>query len=514
MSSPFAAAADQWRERLVALGFTDDGDHLRGPVRWHHSTTGQIHIARVVIMPGPTFPFLPPKVVLLDAGAPFETTFHANADGSLCLWTDDWAVDQAPWSRPGVLLDRIGGWLRKTAAGWPGDDDCDLERYLEQEHTDRRLVLYDASTLTPDRAVRTGPGPNPHTIVITNERRRVGDLDTGRRQRRRDRNLAWVADLGCITRPLRSWDDAAAALGPRASEVERLIAIGAVTHILFLYARGTRQGILVVRVRKSSNAIRVTACESADASAATRMMRAGSAAPELSATRIAIVGCGAIGSFAADALFRAGARRLTLVDGELLRPGNVVRHLAGIGHVGWPKTEAVRACLAAVDPDITGIHVPWGRLDNLDEAEDLVRDHQVVLDATGSGWASSLLATAAESMGRATGHAVVSACVQRDGDVLRVDRMPLRSGERYLPALPRLDSGTRLQERGCGSAVSPTPPGAVVAAAELAHQVVVDAALLTCELPASIAVVRRPQPEPLYNRIGTVTSDVLQDAAS
>ncbi|RKT53562.1 ThiF family adenylyltransferase [Saccharothrix australiensis] len=447
---------------------------------------------------------------MLDAGAPFETTFHANADGSLCLWTDDWAVDQAPWLVPDVLLDRIGGWLCKTAAGWPGDDDCDLERYLKQEHADRRLVLYDASALTIDRAVRTGPGPNPHTISITNERRRVGDLDA----RRKDRNLAWVADIGCITRPLRSWDDVAVALGPRAVEVRRLIAVGVVTHILFLYVRGTRQGVLVVRVRKSSDAIQVTACESADVSAATRMMRAGSAAPELSTTRIAIVGCGAIGSFAADALFRAGARRLTLVDGERLRPGNVVRHLAGNGYVGWLKTEAVRACLRAVDPDVTGIHLPWGRLDDLEEAEDLIRDHQVVLDATGSGYASSLLATAAESMGRSTGHAVVSACVQRDGDVLRVDRMPLRSGERYLPALPRLDSGTRLQERGCGSAVSPTPPGAVVAAAELAHQVVVGAALLTCELPASIAVVRRPQPEPLYNRIGTMTSDVLQDAAS
>ncbi|MFD1147883.1 ThiF family adenylyltransferase [Saccharothrix hoggarensis] len=514
MSSPFAAAADQWRERLVALGFTDDGDHLCGPVRWHHSTTDQIHIARVVIRHGPTFPFLPPKVILLDAGGPFETTFHANADGSLCLWTDDWAVDQAPWLRPDVLLDRIGGWLCKSAAGWPGDDDCDLERYLEREHIDRRLVLYDVSALIPDRAVRTGPGPNPHTIVITNERRRVGDLDTGRRQRRRDRNLAWVADLGCMTSPLRSWDDVAVALGPRVAEVGRLIAVGAITHILFLYVRGTRQGVLVTRVRKSSNAIRVTACESADSSAATCMLRAGSAAPELLTTRIAIVGCGAIGSFAADTLFRAGARRLTLVDGERLRPGNVVRHLAGNRYVGWPKTEAVRACLVAVDADVTGIHVPRGPLVDLEEAEALVRDHQVVLDATGSGYASSLLATAADSIGRATGHAVVSACVQRDGDVLRVDRMPLRSGEKYLPALPRLDSSIRLQERGCGSTVSPTPPGAVLAAAELAHQVVVDAALLTCALPASMAVVRRPQPEPLYNRMGTVTSDVLRDAAS
>jgi hypothetical protein len=105
------------------------------------------------------------------------------------------------------------------------------------------------------------------------------------------------------------------------------------------------------------------------------------------------------------------------------------------------------------------------------------------------------------------GHAVVSACVQRDGDVLRVDRLPLRGAERYLPALPLLDDAARPREQGCGNPVSPTPPGAVIAAAELAHRVVIDEATRACTLPATIAEVRLAQPEPPYDQVGRLTSE-------
>jgi hypothetical protein len=137
----------------------------------------------------------------------------------------------------------------------------------------------------------------------------------------------------------------------------------------------------------------------------------------------------------------------------------------------------------------------------------LVRDHDVVLDATGNALASSLLATAAQAVGPGLGHVVVAACVQRDGDVLRVDRLPLRGKERHLPALPLLDDDAHPREQGCGSPVSPAPPGAVIAAAELAHRVVIDEATRACTLPATVAEVRYAQPEPPYDRVGRITSD-------
>jgi hypothetical protein len=492
-------ATDRWRDALVALGFADDGEHLRGAVSWQHPECRTV-TARVCVTPMELFPFAPPVVRVLNPGAEVEFTFHIDLEETLCLWEDDWAVDEAPWRDPQVLLARIAGWLEKTAARWPDDNVCDLERYVARD--DATFVLYDAAELPARCAVRTVPGPNAQTIRITAECRRIGDL-RGNRSGRKSKDLAWVDDLGAIDRPLRSWQDVAHALGPNAGEVARLINFGAVKLLLLRYRRGGSSSALALRVRRAAQTIEISACESADTSQVTRAMRAGPHVDELRDIRIAIVGCGAIGSFAADYLFRAGARRLTLRDGERLRPGNVVRHLAGLAQVGLRKVDAIRACFEGVDPDVSGVLADPSSLFTLDDALALVRDHDVVLDATGNARASSLLASAVEGVG--AGHSVVSVCVQRDGDVLRVDRLPLRGAEQHLAALPLLDDKDHPREHGCGSPVSPTPPGAVVAAAELAHRVVIDEATHACTLPATLAVVRRAQPEPPFDTVGPVS---------
>ncbi|MGW4528581.1 ThiF family adenylyltransferase [Amycolatopsis sp. NPDC004378] len=459
-----------------------------------------------MITPGRTFPFAPPQVIILDPGCPLEITFHINADGSLCLWEDEWPVDEAPWWDARTLVDRISGWLRLTAAGWPGDNSCDLERYLDQEEDDDRMVLYDATRLVSGQAVQTGGDRN--TVVITDQARQTRGIVKGRRRNRKERRLAWVAVIGNVERPLRNWDDVATALGDQATEVHRLIGLGVVTVLLLQYSHGGADAALALRARLDVTGIRITACESADTSTWTRTMRAEPVSSTLAGIPVAIVGCGAIGSFTADLLFRSGFRKLTLLDAERLRPGNVVRHLAGAQHVGLPKADAVRDCLARVDPDITAVQSVYVHLTDLDTALDLVLRHRVVVDATGSGRASSLLAKAADLINSEVDHPVVSVCAQRDGDVLRVDRMPLRPGENHLPPLPLVDRSTELRERGCGSPVSPTPPGAVVAAAELALLAVIDEATGERALPATLADVRRPQDQPPFDRAGRVVPKI------
>ncbi|MDI5975477.1 ThiF family adenylyltransferase [Amycolatopsis magusensis] len=507
---------ERWREQFPPLGFADDGERLWGPVRWNKSA-GEGHqttefTARVVISPGRTFPFAPPKVTILDPGGPLEITFHINADGSLCLWEDDWPADEAPWLDAQTLVDRISGWLRQTATGWPGDNSCDLERYLDQEEDDCRMLLYDATRLVSGQAVQTRGDRN--TVVITDRARQTRGIVNGRRRNRNERRLAWVAMIGKVERPLQTWDDVATALGDQATEVRRLITLGVVTVLLLQYNHGDAEAALALRARPDVAGIRITACESADTSSSTRTMRAGLAGPALAGIPVAVVGCGAIGSFTADLLFRSGFRKLTLLDAERLRPGNVVRHLAGAQHVGLPKTDAVRNCLTTVDPDVTAVQSRYERLTDLDTALDLVRQHRVVVDATGSGRASSLLATAAALIDSPAEHTVVSVCVQRDGDVLRVDRTPLRPGENHLPPLALVDQASELRERGCGSPVSPTPPGAVVAAAELALRAVIDEATGGHTLPATLADVRRPQGQPPFDRVGRVASEVPHRLAS
>jgi hypothetical protein len=160
--------------------------------------------------------------------------------------------------------------------------------------------------------------------------------------------------------------------------------------------------------------------------------------------------------------------------------------------------------LRATDDDVAGVIADPTPVLTLDDAFVLVRNHDVVLDATANARTSSLLASVVECVGHGSGHSVVSACVQRDGDVLRADRRPLRGSEQHLPPLPLLDDRNHPRERGCGSPVSPTPPGAVVAAAELAQRVVIDEAIRRCSIAATLAIVRHPQPEPPFDVVGVL----------
>ncbi|WP_146231204.1 hypothetical protein [Micromonospora sicca] len=48
-------------------------------------------------------------------------------------------------------------------------------------------------------------------------------------------------------------------------------------------------------------------------------------------------------------------------------------------------------------------------------------------------------------------------------------------------------------EHGCDEPVSPTPPGAVVAAAELACRVAIDELTYDCQMPATLIEVYEPR---------------------
>ncbi len=504
-----AAERDAWRAALGMVGFSDDGDTLRGPVPWPHPD-GRTVTATIEVTITDSFPFSPPPVRVLDPGTAVELTFHRDRDGALCLWRTDVEVGTAPWRDPRRFLDRVAVWLVATAQGWPGDDDCDLERYLPP---DPRMVLYDRDLLVAvPGCVRTFTDPGGQRVTVTGQpqrpptrwrthKHRAGRRNPRRRPKigRKQRRLAWVADIGQPGRPVSDWTSLLAALGPDAGEVSRLVSIGVVEFVVVRYRRAGSDGVLALAVRAASRgkAPQVRACESADTSVATRMLRAGAAASELADRRVAVVGAGAVGSFVADLLFRHGVRLLTLVDPQLLRPGNLVRHLAGENMVGYPKVAAVKARLAGLGFDVSGVEDRHDLLTTPAQAIALLREHHLVVDATANARATALLAWATGHIARP----VVSVCVQRQGGVVRVDRFPLRGAERHLEALPPLAGLDPGRERGCDGPVSPTPPTAVMATAQLACRAVLDELTHDCELPATLLDVLVPQ-EPPYDVVG------------
>ncbi|MEI6504242.1 MAG: tRNA threonylcarbamoyladenosine dehydratase [Armatimonadota bacterium] len=72
----------------------------------------------------------------------------------------------------------------------------------------------------------------------------------------------------------------------------------------------------------------------------------------LQAARVAVIGLGAVGSYATEALARAGVGALRLVDFDVVAESNLNRQLYALhSTVGQPKAEVARARVHDINPD-------------------------------------------------------------------------------------------------------------------------------------------------------------------
>ncbi|HJW29647.1 MAG TPA: ThiF family adenylyltransferase, partial [Saprospiraceae bacterium] len=69
---------------------------------------------------------------------------------------------------------------------------------------------------------------------------------------------------------------------------------------------------------------------------------------------VLLVGLGGVGSYAAEALARAGIGRLTLLDHDVVAPSNINRQLLALhSTIGKPKTAVMAARLLDINPKLT-----------------------------------------------------------------------------------------------------------------------------------------------------------------
>jgi adenylyltransferase/sulfurtransferase len=101
----------------------------------------------------------------------------------------------------------------------------------------------------------------------------------------------------------------------------------------------------------------------------------------LSASRVAVAGCGALGSFHAGALARAGVGRLKIIDRDYVEPGNLQRQwlfTEADAAEALPKAVAAVRALAAINSDIQAesvvADITPANIEELFEGVDLVLD--------------------------------------------------------------------------------------------------------------------------------------------
>ena len=74
---------------------------------------------------------------------------------------------------------------------------------------------------------------------------------------------------------------------------------------------------------------------------------------------VLIVGVGGVGSYAAEAIARAGAGHITLMDGDTVQPSNLNRQLVALtSTLGMNKAEVMAARIRDIDPDTEVISIP------------------------------------------------------------------------------------------------------------------------------------------------------------
>jgi len=196
----------------------------------------------------------------------------------------------------------------------------------------------------------------------------------------------------------------------------------------------------------------------------------------LSSKRVVLFGLGAIGSHVAVLLAEMGVQTLVLVDGDILRPGNVVRHTAGGQFVGLNKVTAVAKTISDHTPWTnveTNAALPW----HPEELKELLQGADVVLEATGLSSFASHLSTITEEVSVP----FVSVGLYRGGKIARIRRqMPgrdfpiyRRRGVGKYPIIPPGEDEVLGLEVGCSDPIINASPVSVVSAATVAVRVAV-----------------------------------------
>lgn len=444
-----AYSRQHFEEGLIRAGFTEKDAGWLGPTSHSSGTTD------VLITMRASFPFQPPKVVPVDPDA-VAWSWHRELDGALCLVAED-DHDGLWWVGAAAFLEHIAAWFEQANAGWPDDrPDLDLDRYFVQSG-DKRLYLFDDLHQHANGFVRFRPSKN--------DTMRIGRGTRPARTSKHSKDrFGYVADLGDVDVPPRTWQDISSRIDPDV-DLHHKIHQRAVTILVLIYRRGPHDGAITLEVWPTKDGdVEIRRLRSGADTEAAKAARAGRLAPELRGCRVAVVGAGALGSFIADMLVRSGIRHLALVDDDVVMPGNLVRHLVAPDAVGLPKVEAVKRHLVSRSEIAAGdINVINGALTSGAEAADLLANHDLVVNATADFATTALLHVAAESLGRR----VLSAALQNDGATFRIDVLPpLDNAAALPPSTTSVDrAAPELFEAGCGSPISPTPPHAVIEAA-------------------------------------------------
>ncbi len=411
------------------------------------------------------FPFTAPKVTL--PGRDTSTSWHVHPVTGLCLWNSHDQGD-LPWLDGAALVDRITEWVNNDEGGWRGDvPDLDLERYyptwIPRGGAVPLLVLDDWARWSGRWAALQ---LKAHGRIETVDRPRTEYKNLRiRRGRGAHDYVGRAVDLGEMPTPQVTPDGLLHRMTPRDRLAAKKVLEDRPLFVPCRYTRGGEPALVcfVVTAPRRFAPYELRTIPIAESRTDVLTLRAGTDRTALSTKRVAIIGLGAIGSFMADQLARSGVNHLHLVDYDTLRPGNLVRHLAGTSLVGATKTTAVENTITSNRTTSPTFTHDDSVLD-VEDAAKLLEEYDLVINATGDRSTQRRLQYAADHLETTTFLAVY---VEGHGQYARADVYPTLHGAPPLPTDGVDPVTVTLREGGCGDPVSTTPPSVCIEAASI-----------------------------------------------
>ena len=491
---------------LAAVGFepvaVSGYSGWRGPIRPAFEGLTQATSMDIVIRPG--WPFQSPALLVegLD-------TNHSTPGGFVCLWQD--GDPSGDWETVEGFFARVDEWCENARGGWAGDDLAG-DAYLNFRKKISNVATFDLSELGVRRGIRGEfhgmLKADPPRLEIYARRQGEGNwlrglwFYAGELDNPPPRKFSEV--FRCLSRTQRR--GLQRELDGR-RRPEPFVASGGADLILLCWERDGRPDLLVMACEGMNNEIEAIALQPGPMDEKSLILRAGPDAAGLRTMTATLFGAGALGGYVAAALAASGFGYLNIVDGDVLLPGNVVRHVVGHEQVGRAKVEAVRR---AIDE-----HAPWTKVAEFPEApmtpgqiRERISGADIVVDATGNDAFAPALAMVAQE----DGVPLVSGALYRGGNVARVQRQVLGSdtpihrreeGARYA-VIPRGEHHEDFASPalGCSAPVNNAPPASVMACASLIVQVTLDALTARFEFNDEVIDVYRKIAEAPFDRVG------------
>ncbi len=134
-------------------------------------------------------------------------------------------------------------------------------------------------------------------------------------------------------------------------------------------------------------------------------------------SKTAIIGCGGIGSFAAEFLARSGVGHLVLIDFDAVELSNLTRQDFTIKDIKKPKVEALKERILKVIPSVN--LTVFNKKFNASNADELLKDVDIVLSAVDSFAAKKEINLVCKKKGRCFVHA---SAFKQNGEILFVTR--------------------------------------------------------------------------------------------